>query len=49
MLRDKVLGNMTNNGLKQKVVQVDEVGRFIEQGYEFYAALPNGTAILKLP
>ena len=49
MLRDKVMGNMTNNGLKQKVVQVDEVGRFIEQGYEFYAALPNGTAILKLP
>ena len=49
MLRDKVIGNMANNGHKQKVVQVEEVDGFIEQGYEFQAALPNGRAVMKLP
>ena len=49
ILRDKVTGTMANNGHKQRVVRVDEVGRFINEGYEFVASLPDGTAVVKLP
>lgn len=49
MLKDKVVGNMAGNGHRQRVVQVDDVDKFIEQGYEFQAALPNGRAVVKLP
>ncbi|MGB9762464.1 MAG: site-specific integrase, partial [Minisyncoccia bacterium] len=49
ILRDKVVGAMTNNGNKQKVIPISEVEKFIEQGYEFVASLPNGKAIMKLP
>jgi integrase len=49
ILRDKVVGAMTNNGNKQKVISINEVEKFIEQGYEFVASLPNGKAIMKLP
>ncbi|WP_291492265.1 hypothetical protein [Desulfurella sp.] len=49
ILRDKVVGAMTNNGNKQKVVSISDVEKFIEQGYEFVASLPNGKAIMKLP
>ena len=49
MLRDKVAGMMTGNGHRQRTVSVDEVDLFIQQGYEFQAALPNGRAVMKLP
>ncbi len=49
LLRDKVTRALTNNGNKQKVVKIDELAEYISKGYEFVAALPNGTAIVKLP
>jgi len=48
-IREKLLGIMTNNGAKQKVVTVEEVEKHLAQGWEFVATLPNGKAILKLP
>jgi len=48
-IREKLLGIMTNNGAKQKIVAVDEVEKHLAQGWEFVATLPNGKAILKLP
>jgi len=48
-IREKLLGVMTNNGAKQKVVGVEEVEKHLTQGWEFVATLPNGKAILKLP
>jgi len=48
-IREKLLGVMTNNGAKQKVVAVEEVEKHLAQGWDFVAALPNGKAILKLP
>jgi len=48
-VRERLLGIMTNNGAKQKVVAVEEVEKHLAQGWEFVAALPNGKAILKLP
>jgi hypothetical protein len=49
ILRDKVVGAMTNNGNKQKVISISDVEKFIEKGYDFVASLPNGKAIMKLP
>jgi len=49
MVRQRLLGEMVNNGATQKVVTLDEVEKYVAQGWEFVAALPNGKAILKLP
>jgi len=48
-IREKLLGVMTNNGAKQKVVAVTEVEKYLVQGWEYVAALPDGKAILKVP
>jgi integrase len=49
MLRGKILGIMANNGSKQKVIPVGEVGNHISQGFEFVAALPNGEVVMRVP
>jgi integrase len=49
MLREKLLGTMANNGSKQKVIQMGEVERYIQQGWEYVASISNDKAILKLP
>ena len=48
-IREKLLGVMANNGAKQKVVAAEEVERYLGQGWEFVATLPNDKAILKIP
>ena len=48
-MREKLLGVMANNGSRQKVIHASEVERYISQGWEYVAALPNDRAILKLP
>ncbi|EQD75701.1 integrase/recombinase, partial [mine drainage metagenome] len=49
LLRDKVAGAMSDNGAKQKLVSMDEIERYLGDGYEFQAVLPNGKAIMKMP
>jgi integrase len=49
MVREKLLGAMTNNGSKQKVIPIGEVENHLTKGWEFVAALPDDRAILKLP
>ncbi len=49
MVKEKLLGTMTNNGSKQKVIQIKEVEKYIQQGWEYVASLPDERAILKLP
>lgn len=48
LLRDKVVGRMTENGAKQKVVSVDDIEGYLSEGYEFESALPNGKAVMRL-
>ena len=40
---------MKNNGARQKVVPLDKIERYIKEGWEFVAALPNKKAVIKLP
>lgn len=49
LVRQKLLGVMENNGARQKVVPVDEIEKYLAEGWEFTATLPNCKAVLKLP
>ena len=49
LLRDKVTRAMAGNGSKQRLIDISEVGSYLDKGYEFQASLPNGKAVMKLP
>ena len=49
IVRQRLLGSMVNNGNHQRVIPVGEVERYVANGWEFVAALPNDRAVLKLP
>ncbi len=44
-----ILGNITGNGTTQKIVTEKEMEKYMEKGYEFYATLPSGRIVMKLP
>jgi hypothetical protein len=51
-VREKLLKESNNNGngsrsLRQKVVPLDEVEKYIESGWEYVSQLPNGRAVIK--
>ncbi|MGC8832071.1 MAG: tyrosine-type recombinase/integrase [Thermoproteota archaeon] len=48
MVKEKLLGNMVNNGSTQKVVEVNQLEKYLNQGWEFVAALPNNKAIIRI-
>jgi hypothetical protein len=47
-VRQRLVGMMTSNGSRQKVIPIQEVRSFIGQGYEYVASLPDGGAIVKV-
>jgi len=49
LVRQRLLGVMQNNGNRQKVISLDDVERFISEGWEYVAALHNDKAIVKTP
>jgi hypothetical protein len=49
MVREKLLGAMTNNGHKQKVIPAGELKSHISQGWEYIAQLPDSEVVVKLP
>ena len=48
ILRDKLLGRMTDNGARQKVISTGDIEQYLMQGYEFQAVLPDGRAVMRL-
>ncbi|EQD75273.1 integrase/recombinase, partial [mine drainage metagenome] len=48
ILRDKLLGRMTENGARQRVIPTGDIERYLTQGYEFQAVLPDGRAVMRL-
>jgi hypothetical protein len=49
LVRQRLLGVMTNNGSRQKVVAIGDVERYITGGWEYVASIPNDRAIVKTP
>ncbi|MBC8225484.1 site-specific integrase [Candidatus Bathyarchaeota archaeon] len=48
-VRKKLLGAMANNGASQKVIDVDQVERFLSGGWDFVATLPDDRVVVRLP
>ena len=48
-VRRKLLGVMSNNGSRQKVISINDVKSYLNQGFEYVAPLPNNEAIVKMP
>jgi hypothetical protein len=48
-VRQRLVGMMTSNGSRQKVVPMNEVKSYISQGFEYVASLPDAEAIVKVP
>jgi len=38
-----------NNGNKQKIIPIEEIEKYINEGWEYITQLPNGKAIIKIP
>ena len=49
MVRKKLLGAMVNNGASQRVIDVEEVERFLSGGWDFVATLPDDRIVVRLP
>jgi hypothetical protein len=48
LVKQRLVGANGNNGSRQKVVQVKEVDKFLDQGWEYVAPLSNDRAIIKM-
>jgi hypothetical protein len=49
LVRQRLLGVLANNGSRQKVVAICDVERYVREGWEYVAAIPNDRAIIKVP
>ena len=49
MVRKRLLGAMANNGASQRVIDVEEVERFLSGGWDFVATLPDDRIVVRLP
>jgi hypothetical protein len=49
LVRKKLLGMMTKNGTRQKVIPTAQVEQSLAEGWEYVASLPNQRAVVKMP
>lgn len=49
LVRQRLLGVMVNNGSRQKVIPLADIDRYIGEGWEYVADLPNERVIVKTP
>ena len=48
-VRQRLLGAMVNNGVRQKAVAADQIEGEIAGGWEYVSSLPDGRAVMKIP
>jgi len=48
IIRKKLLGNRNEDCITQKVVNLNELEKYLEKGWEYIATLPNQKVIIKL-
>jgi integrase len=49
LVKQRLVGVMSNNGSRQKVITLGEVECYVAQGWEYVTAIPNDRAIMKVP
>ena len=48
-ISNKRKSEILNNGNTQKIITINEIEEYINQGWEFITTLPNGKAIIRIP
>ena len=48
-VRERLLNTRGNNNSSQKVVSIDEIEAYIEEGWEFVTSLPNEKVVVRFP
>jgi hypothetical protein len=48
IIRKKLLGQEANDCIKQKAVSIEELNKYLAQGWQYVATLPNGKVIIEL-
>ncbi len=49
LIKKGLLGNITGNGTRQRIVSEGEIEHYMNQGYEVFTTLPSGKIVMKLP
>ena len=49
LITNGILGNITGNGTRQRIVSEREIEKYMDQGYEVFTTLPSGKIVMKLP
>ncbi len=49
LVRKRLLGIMSNNGARQRIVALTQLDELIREGWEYVAGLPDERAIVKMP
>jgi integrase len=49
LVREKLLGQLVNNGNRQRVVGLEEIPKVLKEGWEFISALGPDRAVVRLP
>ena len=49
LITNGILGNITGNGTRQRIVSERELEKYMGQGYEVFTTLPSGKIVIKLP
>jgi hypothetical protein len=49
MVRQKLLGVMEQNGARQRVVAATDIERYLSEGWEYVAAIPDEKAVIRIP
>lgn len=49
LIKKGLLGNITGNGTRQKIVSEKDIEHYMNQGYEVFTTLPSGKIVMKLP
>jgi hypothetical protein len=49
LIKKGLLGNITENGTRQKIVSEKDIEHYMNQGYEVFTTLPSGKIVMKLP
>jgi hypothetical protein len=49
LVKKGILGNITGNGTRQKMVMEMEIEQYMNQDYEVFTTLPSGKIVMKLP
>jgi len=47
--RESLLGVLVNNGCKQRVIALDDVEKYVNEGWEYAGRLPHSRAVVRLP